>query len=110
MRAFVQERALEVGLGRERTTDLMLAITELATNSLRHGGGAGVLRAWYEGGTLVCEVADAGRVREPLVGRVRAPVDQPYGRGLWLVNHLCDLVQLRSSSGGTVVRVRLTAP
>lgn len=29
------------------------------------------------------------------------------GRGLWLVNHLCGLVQIRSSAGGTVVRLHL---
>jgi hypothetical protein len=29
------------------------------------------------------------------------------GRGLWIVNHLCDLVQLRSSPAGNVVRLHM---
>jgi len=42
-----------------------------------------------------------------LVGRLPPPVDQYGGRGLWLVNQLCDLAQIRSSPDGTVVRVRM---
>jgi len=33
--------------------------------------------------------------------------EQLVGRGLWLVNNLCDLVQIRSSASGTVVRLHL---
>ena len=32
---------------------------------------------------------------------------QVAGRGLWLVHELCDLVQLRSSPAGTVVRMHM---
>jgi hypothetical protein len=36
------------------------------------------------------------------------PADgQPYGRGLWIANQLCDLVQIRSSAAGTVVRMQM---
>src|SRR5207247_1710686 len=58
-----------------------------------------------ERGALGCEVSDAGHIEEPLVGRVHPATDRTSGRGLWLVNHLCDLVQIRSSPQGTVVRV-----
>ena len=37
-------------------------------------------------------------------GSPRRPTP-PSGRGLWLANHLCDLVQMRSSQAGTVVRL-----
>ena len=30
------------------------------------------------------------------------------GRGLWLVNHLCDLVQVRSSQAGNVIRLHMS--
>ncbi len=30
------------------------------------------------------------------------------GRGLWLANRLCDLVQVRSGEQGTVVRLHVT--
>jgi hypothetical protein len=31
------------------------------------------------------------------------------GRGLWLTNQLCDLVQIRSGDAGTVVRAHVLA-
>jgi hypothetical protein len=40
----------------------------------------------------------------PLAGRIRPEIDQASGHGLWLVNQLCDLVQVRTSEHGTVVR------
>ncbi|HTA13156.1 MAG TPA: sensor histidine kinase [Solirubrobacteraceae bacterium] len=85
--------------------DLVLAVDELAANSIRHGGGAGVLSFWREPHALVCEVRDSGMIEEALVGRQRPSVDASSGRGVWLVNQLCDLVQIRSGPGGTVVRV-----
>jgi anti-sigma regulatory factor (Ser/Thr protein kinase) len=32
------------------------------------------------------------------------------GRGLWLANQLCDLVQIRSGARGTVVRLHMRLP
>ena len=93
------------GIGPERSAELTLAVTEAATNSVRHGGGAGVLRLWQTDDALVCEVTDAGRIEDPLAGR-RVPVpDAEGGRGLWLVHQLGDLVQVRSGDQGTAVRV-----
>jgi anti-sigma regulatory factor (Ser/Thr protein kinase) len=37
------------------------------------------------------------------------PIEQYGGRGLWIVNQLCDLVQIRSAPSGTVVRVHTHA-
>jgi anti-sigma regulatory factor (Ser/Thr protein kinase) len=62
---------------------------------------------WRDGAALALEVSDTGHIREPLVGRLPPAPGQLGGRGLWLVNELCDLVQLRSSESGTVVRVSL---
>lgn len=95
------------GLSVDDTAALVLAVDEVASNSLRHGGGEGVLRVWQERGEVVCEVHDAGLIDDPLVGRVRPALDGVGGRGLWLANQLCDLVQVRSSPAGTVVRLRM---
>jgi anti-sigma regulatory factor (Ser/Thr protein kinase) len=95
------------GLSRERAADLVLAVNEVATNSLRYGGGDGSLRVWREGGTLICEVRDQGYIDEPLIGREHPSPDKQNGRGLWLANQLCDLVQLHSSSDGTAVRLHM---
>jgi anti-sigma regulatory factor (Ser/Thr protein kinase) len=107
LRARVEEEALDFGLGPARARDLVLAVSELATNSILHGGGYGRLRAWAAAGSLVYEVCDRGHVKDPLIGRRRPTPDQLGGRGVWLVNELCDLVQYRSSAFGTIVRVHM---
>ncbi len=99
--------AVGAGLEAYRAKELTLAVHEIATNSVRHGGGGGRLRVWWDG-AVICEVADAGHITDPLVGRrVPMPGDDG-GRGVWLANQLCDLVQIRTSPAGTVVRLRMT--
>jgi len=103
----VSTHATEAGGSPACAGALALAVSELATNSIRHGGGRGRLRLWRDRGSLVCEVADAGHITDPLVGRRRPTSRQLHGRGLWLVNQLCDLVQVRTAPGHTVVRVQV---
>ena len=109
VRALVQARSRSAGLDAGAAADAVLAVNELATNAIRHGGGRGVLRAWADGGALVCEVRDAGRIDDPLAGRGLPGDDVAGGRGLWLVNQVCDLVQLRSLRAGSTVRVHVRA-
>lgn len=106
-RRFVADRATGETIGSDRADGLVLAVDELVTNSLRHGGGSGVLRAWHEDEDVVCEVADAGTISDPLVGRLRPSLHRAGGRGLWIANHFCDLLQIRSSNAGTKIRARL---
>ena len=109
VRATVADCADRAGLDRVRAADLVLAVNEAAANSVVHGGGHGVLRAWRENSSLVCEVRDRGRIADPLVGRRRAAPDAPTGRGVWIAHQTCDLVQLRSGADGTVVRMHMSA-
>ena len=105
LRQIVSARALGAGVSPDRADDLALAVSEVAANSVRYGGGGGWLRLWRDEGTFVCEVRDHGHIEDPLVGRT-APEPVAEGqRGLWLVNQLCDLVQLRSLEDGVVVRL-----
>lgn len=107
IRGLITERATAFGLEPGRVTDLTVAVNELAANSLRHGGGRGLLRLWEEGETLLVEVQDGGRSHDPLIGRHSPTVADTGGWGLWLVNQLCDLVQLRSGEVGTIVRLHM---
>jgi anti-sigma regulatory factor (Ser/Thr protein kinase) len=95
------------GMDPRAVADLVTATSELAANSVMHGGGSGTLRVWREGENLLAEVEDAGRIEEPLVGRLRPRLTQEGGRGLWLANQLCELVQIRSGGERTVVRLHV---
>ena len=105
LRELVACRARAAGRSDEAVADFVLAVHEIATNSLRHGGGDGRARLWRDDPWLVCEIRDRGWVTDPLAGRRAPGIDDLGGRGLWITNHLADLVQLRSSSEGTTVRV-----
>ena len=107
LRHLVSGRAAEFGLFRNRARDLVLAVNEVATNTLRHSGGGGIFRMWRDGETLVAEISDHGTIDQPLVGRVAPTPDQESGLGLWIVNQLCDLVQVRSYPGGSIVRLHM---
>jgi anti-sigma regulatory factor (Ser/Thr protein kinase) len=107
IRLFAARAATRAGLSTGRVDDLVLAVNEVVTNSLMYGGGFGLLRVWADPVGLVCEVGDSGRMNEPLAGRVLPDVDRDEGRGLWMANQVCDLVQIRSSAVGTVVRLHM---
>jgi anti-sigma regulatory factor (Ser/Thr protein kinase) len=107
-RAFVREQAAGAELAPERITDVVFALNELATNSLVHGGGWGTVYSWRRPGAVVFEVRDRGRIPDAMLGRARPDAAQAAGRGLWLVNELCDLVQVRSGDEGSRVRLWLT--
>jgi anti-sigma regulatory factor (Ser/Thr protein kinase) len=107
VRHLVARGAESAGIRPNRVEDLVLSVSEVAANSIRHGGGRGWLRTWETDGSFVCEVRDRGIVTDPLVGRTTPRHDAAKGRGLWLANQLCDLVQLRSSVHGTEVRLHM---
>ena len=104
-RRLVAGFAADAGLTADQVEDLVLAVNELTTNSVVHGGGGGTLLLWREGDAMVCEVRDAGRLANPMVGR-RNPGPSPHGGyGVMLVNLLCDLVRVHTREDGTSIRV-----
>ena len=60
--------------------------------------------------SAVVEVWDHGRIHRLLAGRELPSIDDEMGRGLWLAHQLCDLVQVRSSPEGTIVRLHMARP
>jgi anti-sigma regulatory factor (Ser/Thr protein kinase) len=105
VRSFVAAHTRLAGLDRQSAAALMTAASEVASNSLQHGGGHGEARAWTEDQWLVCEVSDRGHLTAPLAGRLPPGPAAPTGSGLWLANQLSDLVQICSSADGTAIRV-----
>jgi anti-sigma regulatory factor (Ser/Thr protein kinase) len=107
VRAMVTAVCERAGLPAMRATDLTLAVSELAANTLRHTKSDGVAQAWQADGEVLCQITDSGFIRDPLAGFLRPQPDQPGGQGLWLVNQVCDLVEVRSDAGGTVIRLHM---
>jgi hypothetical protein len=107
LRAALLERLQRIPLSPNRRMDMLVAVNEAAGNSLRHSGLPARVRLWLENGSLVCEVAGGGHVQDPLAGR-RSPLPSAEsGRGLWMINQVCDLSQLRSDGSGTTLRLRM---
>jgi anti-sigma regulatory factor (Ser/Thr protein kinase) len=98
------DHARHAGLDEERIEDVQLVVGELAANSLRHGGGSGVLRTWIDAQYWVCQVRDGGWISDPLAGRRRASDTDLHGRGLLMVNNLADLVRVHTRPGETTIR------
>lgn len=109
VRRFVRDLAIRGGLSRDRAADLSLAADAVATNTVEHTGAPGVVSVWQQRDGVVCEIADSGRITDRLVGRTPPASRQPRGRGLLLVNALCDLVQLPTGglAAGTTVRMHM---
>jgi anti-sigma regulatory factor (Ser/Thr protein kinase) len=107
VRRLVEGHARHCGLATERVADLVLAVNEIAANTLGHTTSGGVLQVWSDAAEILCQVHDHGWIADPLAGRVRRPPDG-RGHGLFLVNQVCDLVELRTGRGGTTVRMHMS--
>lgn len=108
IRAVVRTAAVMSGLSEDRVDGFVCAVNEVVTNSVRHGRGPAEFALWSAEDSLVCEVHDRGQIRDPLAGRLPPPLGRTSGRGLWLANHLCDLVQVRGPASGTSVRLHIS--
>jgi anti-sigma regulatory factor (Ser/Thr protein kinase) len=69
-----------------------------------------LLHLWTDGEGLHAQVSDGGVIDSVMAGRLAPPPEPVHGRGLWIINQLCDLVQIRSPESGTTVRVTMHRP
>jgi anti-sigma regulatory factor (Ser/Thr protein kinase) len=108
LRQEVAAHAAAAGLGQAQARDVVLAVNELASNAVRHGGRRGRLRMWGQDGAVCCQVQDAGRAPRGRAGAGKDAAGWPYehGHGLWLVRLLADQMSVTSGAGGTCVTVR----
>jgi len=105
VREFIAARARRAGLRPDRVRDLVLAVSELAANTLAHTGGPGTLLVWATDEDIICQVHDSGQLPDERPGRSRpAPDELGGGRGLWVVRQLCDRVDIWTGKNGTTIR------
>ncbi len=109
LRDFVTSHASAlVGMDTQRVEQFALAVNEVATNVIQHGGGDGVLQIWARPRAVLCEVSDTGDgLHDPLAGHLPPDPVGMRGCGLWLARQFCDLVEMRTSPVGTTVRLHL---
>jgi len=107
VRALVLEQARQAGLAEDRANDLVLAVSEVAANTLRHTRSTGTLAIWHDADEVVCEIRDAGVITDPLAGQRRPPAGASGGHGLWIVHQVCDQVEMTSETTGTTVRMHM---
>jgi hypothetical protein len=99
---YVKLELYVAGLSVDRAARMAAAAEVVARGSVRRGASRVSVRVWSDAAAVTCEVCDDAPVDDLLHGRT-VPTDAPDG--LWQVNQDCDLVQLRSGNGRTVVRI-----
>lgn len=107
VRAHVRNCAREAGLSEARAVDLVLAVGEIAANTVRHAQSAGTLDIWHDASGIVCQLKDKGFIRDTLAGTRRPAADAMDGHGLWLVRQVCDRVEIHSNETGTTIRLHM---
>lgn len=108
VRDFAASRAQRAGLPPRRVGDLVIAVSELAANTFAHTSGPGTVTLWVTESEIICQVSDSGQITDLLAGRLRRdPAAAGGGRGLWVVQQVCDLVEIRTSAAGTVIRLHM---
>lgn len=107
LRRAIAEDPVLGSLTAARRSDLVFAINEAATNAMRHGDSTCTTRIWHEGDEVITEVSSGSGIPDVMAGRRRPAAEALEGRGLWLINQVCDLVELRSGTSGTTLRMHI---
>ena len=110
VRELVAAAGRRAGLDPSRCTDLVIAASEVAANTLRHTGGTGIIRLWSANDEVLCQIEDGGFISDPLAGHRQPVANRPGGQGLWLVNQVCDLTEISTSELGTTIRLHMSCP
>ena len=107
VRDLVTSHGAALGMAADQITNLVIAAGEITANTLRHTTAGGKFWVWHTSEEIICQIQDQGWIADPLAGRQRrSPEDS--GHGLWVVNQVCDLVEMRTSQGaGTIIRLHM---
>lgn len=108
VRALAEKYARMASLPEARVVDFVIAVSEVAGNTVRHARSVGYLDFWSDDNEIVCEIRDSGVITDPTVGTHPPPPDADGGHGLWLVHQICDRVDLQSDENGTMVRLHMS--
>ena len=65
VRALAEKQARVAGLPDDRIVDFVIAVSEVAGNTVRHAKSPGTIEIWSDDTELVCEIRDAGVIADP---------------------------------------------
>jgi serine/threonine-protein kinase RsbW len=101
----VHRFAAEEGLVDLRLYYFVVAVNEIMTNAIHHGGGRGELHIAPVGDCLHAQVVDhgPGMPADRIAPETKPAANIRSGRGLWLTRQLCEVVDIRSAATGTTV-------
>jgi anti-sigma regulatory factor (Ser/Thr protein kinase) len=105
VRREIERCSASAGLADPALYRFVVAVNEVVTNAVRHGGGRGRLRLWREDSNLVCRVTDAGpgMPAERMVAGPRPEPGTVGGWGLWLAREGSDELTVDAGPEGSAV-------
>ncbi|CAM5626688.1 non-specific serine/threonine protein kinase OS=Streptomyces viridochromogenes OX=1938 GN=ACM01_00020 PE=3 SV=1 [Streptomyces viridochromogenes] len=107
VRALLGDRVAGTGGSPTVLNDILLVVTELVTNAVRHGGGLVAFDATLNGDLLTISVTDSSPTAPHTVPRTRATT--PGGFGWPLVQQLGREVTVTPTAQGKTIRVVMAA-
>jgi anti-sigma regulatory factor (Ser/Thr protein kinase) len=89
-----------------KALDMLLAVTEIATNAIEHGRGVKDVRMGRADGRFVCEIVDRGEGFDDPTAGYLAP-REGIGTGLWVARQLTWQLEFFPSTDGFTSRIWL---
>ncbi|MDG6103206.1 ATP-binding protein [Dactylosporangium aurantiacum] len=107
VRDLVEQTAHAAGVSAANVHCLVISVSELAANAVRHGGGRGRIVIEQTDDGLRVEVSDHGPGLPADLPQELPPPDAVNGRGLWMVRRLCRDLHISSTADGVTVRLSM---
>jgi anti-sigma regulatory factor (Ser/Thr protein kinase) len=101
----VRAECVRADIAPRNVEDLLIAVSEIATNAIRYAGGGGSVTLRRVARGVLVEVRDDGPGLPDSLVIGRPSPDAPDGRGLWLARLLCKDFDVVSTSRGVTVRM-----
>lgn len=108
LRVLAEEFAMWAGLPAARRGEFVLAVNEVASNAITHGGGCGRLMLRRTDGEVQCRITDAGPgFSAAVIPELLPGLDSRCGRGLWLARLVTDHLTIATGPVGAVVTLTI---
>jgi anti-sigma regulatory factor (Ser/Thr protein kinase) len=108
LRVLTEEFALRAGLPASRRGEFVLAVNEVASNAIVHGGGRGRLTLRRTGAEVQCRVSDAGPgFSASVIPELLPGLHSRRRRGLWLARLVTDRLTVDAGVVGAVVTLAI---